>query len=274
MNKACHLYRPTKFIPAQIKPQSFESRRRNSFFTRGGCASCLRASLGVRLLPQSYQYPNLSEGADRVGGQLRGDKECPFSGVTKYGRVWRKVPESDARRVKRDYIWRRRASATCCTAVWKTVAEGGVCGVTTWGLYISTVCEVSLPEDYNLQCVKCHHLKTIIYSVWSVTTWGLCVWRSATTEICVYHLGSTSQCRHAWRRRHDHHALLLNIWLSLMTVGYHSVTGISQALSHWRFKNSRNHAWCKCGRVNEWVKAGQVSYPLWVVCTHKWWWWW
>ena len=52
--------------------------------------------LGARLFPQSYQYPNLSEGADRVGGQLRGDKECPFSGVTKCGRVWRKVPESDA----------------------------------------------------------------------------------------------------------------------------------------------------------------------------------
>ena len=33
------------------------------------------------------QYPNLSAGADRVGGQLRGDKECPFSGVTKSGRV-------------------------------------------------------------------------------------------------------------------------------------------------------------------------------------------
>ena len=51
------------------------------------------------MLPQSYQYQNLSEGADRVGGQLRGDKECPFSGVTKSGRVWRKVPESDARSV-------------------------------------------------------------------------------------------------------------------------------------------------------------------------------
>ena len=25
--------------------------------------------------------PNLSEGADRVGGQLRGDKECPSNGV-------------------------------------------------------------------------------------------------------------------------------------------------------------------------------------------------
>ena len=44
-----------------------------------------------------YQYPNLSKGADRVAGQLLGDKECPFSGVTKSGRVWRKVPESDAR---------------------------------------------------------------------------------------------------------------------------------------------------------------------------------
>ena len=32
-------------------------------------------------------------------GQLRGDKECAFSGVTKPGRVWRKVPESDARSV-------------------------------------------------------------------------------------------------------------------------------------------------------------------------------
>ena len=84
--------------PAQTKPKSFKSRR-NFIFTRRVCASCLLACLGARLLPQSYQYPNLSEGADRVGGQLRGDKECPFSGVTKSGRVWRKVPESDARSV-------------------------------------------------------------------------------------------------------------------------------------------------------------------------------
>ena len=48
------------------------------------------------MLPQSYLYPNLSEGDGRVGGQLRGDKDCPFSGVTKSGRVWRNVPESDA----------------------------------------------------------------------------------------------------------------------------------------------------------------------------------
>ena len=64
------------------------------FKTWGGCVSCLRACLDARLLPQAYQYPNLSEGADHVGGQPRGDKQCPFSGVTKSGRVWRKVPES------------------------------------------------------------------------------------------------------------------------------------------------------------------------------------
>ena len=34
--------------------------------------------------------------------QLRGDKECPFSGITKSGRVWRKVPENGARSVRLD----------------------------------------------------------------------------------------------------------------------------------------------------------------------------
>ena len=32
---------------------------------------------------------------DRVSGHLRGDKECPISGKTNSGIVWRKVPESD-----------------------------------------------------------------------------------------------------------------------------------------------------------------------------------
>ena len=74
---------------AKIKPKSFESRRNSFFlflFNRDGWASCLRACLGARLLLQSYRYSNLSEGADRVAGQLRGDKECPFSGVTNSGK--------------------------------------------------------------------------------------------------------------------------------------------------------------------------------------------
>ena len=39
------------------------------------------------------QYPRLSESADRVGGQTRGGEECPFSGVTSKGRVWRNSAE-------------------------------------------------------------------------------------------------------------------------------------------------------------------------------------
>ena len=42
------------FVGAQIKPNSFESRRTSSSFTRGGCVSCLRACFGARLLLQSY----------------------------------------------------------------------------------------------------------------------------------------------------------------------------------------------------------------------------
>ena len=60
-------------------------------------ASFMEEGAGKRC-SECDQYPN-REGADRVGGQLHGDKECPFSGVTKTGRVWWKVPESDARSV-------------------------------------------------------------------------------------------------------------------------------------------------------------------------------
>ena len=68
------LYVAMLLTPAQIKPKSFGNETCVFFcfvFTRGGCVSCLSTCLGATLLPQSYQYPNLSERADRVGGQLR-----------------------------------------------------------------------------------------------------------------------------------------------------------------------------------------------------------
>ena len=40
------------------------------------------------------------QSADGVGGHLREEKECLFSSVTHSGRVWRKVPESDAQSVR------------------------------------------------------------------------------------------------------------------------------------------------------------------------------
>ena len=94
--------------------------------------------LGARLLLQSYQYPNLSVGTDCFGGQLRGDKECPFSGVTKSDRVWRKVPVSDARSVRHTmlayktlsnstniYLGRRTHRHSDSTLLWRRVAGGG-----------------------------------------------------------------------------------------------------------------------------------------------------
>ena len=41
--------------------------------------------------------PKTLGGADSIGGQLCGDGESPFSGVSSSGRVWKEVPESDAR---------------------------------------------------------------------------------------------------------------------------------------------------------------------------------
>ena len=79
--------------PAQTEPKSFASRW-TLFFLPGVDAS--HVYVRARVLPLSYQYPNLSEGADLTGGQVCGDKECPVSGVTKSGRVWRKAPEGDA----------------------------------------------------------------------------------------------------------------------------------------------------------------------------------
>ena len=55
--------------------------------------------MDVMLFSKSYYYPKLLEGADSVGGQLHGDKECPFRDVTSSGSVWRKVPECDPRSV-------------------------------------------------------------------------------------------------------------------------------------------------------------------------------
>ena len=106
-----------------MKPKSLESRRISSFslsFLPGVDASHVYVrALGARLLLQSYQYPNLSEGADRVRGQLRGDKESPFSGVTKSGRIWRKVPESDAQSVGHVLLISVQLSANAVSALRK-----------------------------------------------------------------------------------------------------------------------------------------------------------
>ena len=70
----------------------------------------------------NYYYRHLSEGADRVAGQLRGDKEYPFSGVTKSGRVWRKVPESDVRSVCSCIFFHKFVSRHIASSLWARCA--------------------------------------------------------------------------------------------------------------------------------------------------------
>ena len=59
----------------------------------------------VRALALGCFYSHISTGIFRRALTASLDScaeikiECPFSGVTKSGRVWRKVPESDARNV-------------------------------------------------------------------------------------------------------------------------------------------------------------------------------
>ena len=48
------------------------------------------------LLPQSYQYPYLSEGADRVDGQLRGDKE--YALLQWRNQFWQSLEEGAGKR--------------------------------------------------------------------------------------------------------------------------------------------------------------------------------
>ena len=71
---------------------SFYSLISTRTFLEGAGKRCSECAL--LLVPEPFW-----RAAHRVAGQLHGDKEYPFSGVTKSGRVWRKVPESDARSV-------------------------------------------------------------------------------------------------------------------------------------------------------------------------------
>ena len=69
--------------PAQIKPQLSEWRWNSLLLFLPG-VDVSHVNMCASALTQSYQYPNLLEGADCVGRQLHRDKECPFSGITKF----------------------------------------------------------------------------------------------------------------------------------------------------------------------------------------------
>ena len=73
--------------------------RRNSFFflPRGGCVSCLRGCFYSHISTRTFRRA-LTASVDSCA-EIKSTPQ--FSGVTKSGRVWRNVPESDARSVPR-----------------------------------------------------------------------------------------------------------------------------------------------------------------------------
>ena len=93
-----------KVYKAQIKLQSFESRRNFFLFFLPGVDA---SHVYVRTLALGCFYSHISTGTFRRALTASLDScaeiECPISGVTKSGKVWRKVPESDARSVGTDH---------------------------------------------------------------------------------------------------------------------------------------------------------------------------
>lgn len=63
------------------------------------CAIGLFISKKIIIIFLYFFFGGGGEDSGSVGGQLRGDKECSFSCVTRFDRVCSKVPESDARPV-------------------------------------------------------------------------------------------------------------------------------------------------------------------------------
>ena len=116
-------------MPAQMKPKLFESRW-TSFFLSGVDAPHVYVhAWAIGCFHSLISTQTFSEGTDRVGGQLCGDKECPFSGITKSGRVWRKVPESNA--------W--------SVGAWGTKLGSGAWD--SWDLITPTVCSILRVES-------------------------------------------------------------------------------------------------------------------------------
>ena len=138
ISDVCFIADHIAFTPAQIKPKSFESRHNSFFFfffffffLPGVDAS----RVYVRALALGCFYSHISTRTFRraLTASLDSCAEinsapAGLQGVTKSGRVWRKVPESDARSVCGNMGW--------VTDTWRRHAAG-------WGLHSQGDCSCS-----------------------------------------------------------------------------------------------------------------------------------
>ena len=89
--------------PAQTKPKSFESRWNFKKIKlkkyQGWMRLMFTCVLNRGCFHSFTSTRTFRKALTALVDSYAGDKECPFSGVTKSSRVWREVPESDARSV-------------------------------------------------------------------------------------------------------------------------------------------------------------------------------
>ena len=107
-------------------------------------------------------------------GQLRGDKECPFSGVTSCGRVWRKVLESDAQSVA--LLFTAFQKQVDLHNTWSVAAAQEVGGVKQL--------KTSLGKKSNTSCfgiVASQHLLSSLL----IATFCVCVRACVRASVCV-----------------------------------------------------------------------------------------
>ena len=151
-------------------------------YVSAGAVGCFCSHISI--------YPNLSEGADCVGGQLRGDKECPFSGVIKPGRVWRKVPESGARSVPWPFTL-LMTSVTVFLPPFLTIyqshdlCDGCSCPLPWPSTVLMTSVSVFLPHLCPCPALVVPSVSvslTPLISPW----YDLCGWITAGNRVCIF----------------------------------------------------------------------------------------
>ena len=105
-------------------------------------------------------------GVTKYGGVWRkvpesdaGSVECPFNGVTKYGGVWRKVPESDDRSVGPSSCVVRPLKLRRVTAWARGVAPTQCCLLCSLAVRNGRPCVVRLAVDNDGAAVSCKHMQ-------------------------------------------------------------------------------------------------------------------
>ena len=164
--------------PAQTEPKLFESRRPFFFlpgvdashvYVRARALGCFHSLISTKTFRRA-----LTELVDSCTEIKSG---APFSGVTKSGRVWRRVPESDAGSLyhmvtwwwsDRKLVWTEAGLRAQCGTQYSTSQHG----TTMWSDHKLVRTEVGLPAQHRTLCfTSLHRSDTWWYGGQIISLW-------------------------------------------------------------------------------------------------------